>query len=218
MREIMIKELRLSASALSYLFIAFGLMFFVPGYPILCGVFFVTLGIFQSFQSAREANDILFSAAAAPSPKRDVVKGKYLFVCFIELCSLLVMGIAVIIRMTLLSGSAVYRSNALMNAESLRPRHGVSHLRALQPFSSAAFLRRRISSAAPSSHISSCPLYASVSARRCIIFPGLEALNAFGTEHLPLQLSLLALGIAAYALITWLSFKGACRNFEKIDL
>ena len=52
MREIMIKELRLSASALSYLFIAFGLMFFVPGYPILCGVFFVTLGIFQSFQSA----------------------------------------------------------------------------------------------------------------------------------------------------------------------
>ena len=96
MREIMIKELRLSASALSYLFIAFGLMFFVPGYPILCGVFFVTLGIFQSFQSAREANDILFSALL-PFAKRDVVKGKYLFVCFIELCSLLVMGIAVII-------------------------------------------------------------------------------------------------------------------------
>ena len=115
MREIMIKELRLSASALSYLFIAFGLMFFVPGYPILCGVFFVTLGIFQSFQSAREANDILFSALL-PFAKRDVVKGKYLFVCFIELCSLLVMGIAVIIRMTLLAGSAVYRSNALMNA------------------------------------------------------------------------------------------------------
>ena len=115
MREIMIKELRLSASALSYLFIAFGLMLFVPGYPILCGVFFVTLGIFQSFQSAREANDILFSALL-PFAKRDVVKGKYLFVCFIELCSLLVMGIAVIIRMTLLSGSAVYRANALMNA------------------------------------------------------------------------------------------------------
>ena len=115
MREIMIKELRLSASALSYVFIAFGLMFFVPGYPILCGVFFVTLGIFQSFQSAREANDILFSALL-PFAKRDVVKGKYLFVCFIELCALLVMGIAVIIRMTILSGSAVYRSNALMNA------------------------------------------------------------------------------------------------------
>ena len=62
MRNIMIKELRLSASVLSYLFIIFGLMFFIPGYPILCGVFFVTLGIFQSFQNARETNDILFSA------------------------------------------------------------------------------------------------------------------------------------------------------------
>ncbi len=65
MREIMIKELRLSASALSYLFIAFGLMFFVPGYPILCGVFFVTLGIFQSFpERTGGQRHSLFRAAA----------------------------------------------------------------------------------------------------------------------------------------------------------
>ena len=40
----MIKELRLSASALSYLFIAFGLMFFVPGYPILCAPALARIG------------------------------------------------------------------------------------------------------------------------------------------------------------------------------
>ena len=61
MSNILRKEMRLSASVLSYLFISFGFMFFIPGYPILCGVFFVTLGIFQSFQNAREANDIIFS-------------------------------------------------------------------------------------------------------------------------------------------------------------
>ena len=55
------KEMKLSASVLSYLFIAFGLMFFLPGYPILCGVFFVTLGIFYSFQNSRETNDIIYS-------------------------------------------------------------------------------------------------------------------------------------------------------------
>ena len=49
-------------------------MTLLPGYPILCGVFFITLGIFQSFQSAREANDIVFSALL-PIAKRDVVKG-----------------------------------------------------------------------------------------------------------------------------------------------
>ena len=62
MKYILKKEMALSASILSYLFIIFGLMFFIPGYPILCGVFFVTLGIFQSFQNAREATDIVFSA------------------------------------------------------------------------------------------------------------------------------------------------------------
>jgi len=37
MRNIMLKEIKLSASPLAFLFIAFGLMFFIPGYPILCG-------------------------------------------------------------------------------------------------------------------------------------------------------------------------------------
>ena len=73
MRNVLRKEMRLSASVLSYLFILFGLMFFLPGYPVLCGAFFVTLGIFQSFQTAREANDIVFSALL-PIAKRDIVK------------------------------------------------------------------------------------------------------------------------------------------------
>ena len=82
MRNILLKEVKLSASILSFLFILFGLMFFLPGYPVLCGVLFVTLGIFQSFQNAREANDTVFSALL-PIAKRDVVKGKYLFTCSI---------------------------------------------------------------------------------------------------------------------------------------
>ena len=32
-KSIMIKEMKLSASCLSYWFILFGLMFFLPGYP-----------------------------------------------------------------------------------------------------------------------------------------------------------------------------------------
>ena len=90
MRNILLKELKLSASPLAYFFIAFGLMFLVPGYPILCGAFFVTLGLFQSFQAAREANDIVFSALL-PIAKRDVVRGKYLFVCLIEACGWILM-------------------------------------------------------------------------------------------------------------------------------
>ena len=95
MRNIMLKEIKLCASPLPFLFILYGLMFFLPGYPVLCGVFFVTLGLFQSFQTAREANDIVFSALL-PIAKKDVVKGKFLFVCFIEACGLSLMLLAVI--------------------------------------------------------------------------------------------------------------------------
>ena len=217
MRNILRKELRLSASVLSYLFIAFGLMFFLPGYPILCGVFFVTLGIFQSFQNARETNDILFSALL-PIAKRDIVKGKYLFVCCVELCALLLMGIAVALRMTVLSEVTAYRTNALMNANCFALglawflfglfnavfvggffKTAYKFLRPFVTYLVLAFLTIGVGEALHH-------------------FPGLEALNAFGTAHMGLQLSLLALGIAAYLLLTLASCAWACRRFETIDL
>ena len=115
MNTLLKKEMQLSALLLTYLFIGFGFMTLVPGYPILCGVFFVCLGIYQSFQSAREANDIVYSALL-PVAKRDVVRGKYLFSVMIELAGFLGMALLTLLRMTLLSDSAIYRQNALMNA------------------------------------------------------------------------------------------------------
>ena len=105
-------------------------MTLLPGYPILYGVFFITLGIYQSFQNARESNDIVFSALL-PIAKRDVVKAKYQFSVLIELCGFFMMAILTIVRMTILSGSAVYHRNALMNRQhiGLRLRHLLRDLR-----------------------------------------------------------------------------------------
>ena len=86
-----------------------------PGYPILVGSFFVCLGLFQSFQTAREANDLTYTALL-PVEKRDVVRAKYAFCCFIEICYFTLTGAVTLIRMTLLSNAAVYRNNVLMNA------------------------------------------------------------------------------------------------------
>ena len=49
-------------------------------------------------------------------------------------------------------------------------------------------------------------------------FPGLAAVNAFGFEHILLQLALFAAGAACYAVLTLIAFKNSCKNFEKIDL
>ncbi len=217
MRNIMIKELKLSASYLSYLFILFGLMFFIPGYPILCGVFFVTLGIFQSFQNARETNDILFSALL-PIAKRDVVKGKYIFVCFIELCSLILMGIAVIFRMTLFAGASVYRTNALMNANCFAFGLAFFIFGLFNAVFVGGFFKTAYKFGRPFVTYIVVAFLTICIGEALHHLPGLERLNAFGTEYLPIQLSLLLAGIFAFLIITWISYRKSCKRFEKIDL
>lgn len=209
--------MRLSASLLSFLFIPFGLMFFLPGYPILCGVFFVTLGIFQSFQNAREANDMVFSALL-PISKRDVVKGKYLFTCAIELCGILLMTIAVVFRMTLLSCAAVYRSNALMNANLFALGMAFIGFGLFNLIFVGGFFKTAYRFGRPFVGYTITVFLTICIAEALHHFPGLGFLNAFGTEHFAVQLLLLGIGAAFYLAVTVLSCKKACKHFEKIDL
>lgn len=84
MNKLLKKELRLTAAPITYFFLTFALMTLIPGYPILVGRFFITLGIFYTFQMARESNDILYTALL-PCKKQDVVRAKYTFCVLIEL-------------------------------------------------------------------------------------------------------------------------------------
>ena len=217
MRNILKKEMRLSASILTYLFIPFGLMFLLPGYPILCGAFFVTLGIFHSFQSAREANDTVFSALL-PIAKRDIVKGKYLFVCLVEAGAFMLMALSAALRETVFSEAGTYKANALMNANGFALGmalviFGLFNLIFVGGFFNTAYKFAK-------------PFVAFVIACFLVIFvsealhhvPGLERLNASCTEEMLLQMLLLAAGIIICFLLTAASYAGACRKFENIDL
>ena len=217
MNNLLRKEMRLSASILSYLFIPFGLMFLLPGYPILCSAFFVSLGLFQSFQSAREANDIVFSALL-PVAKRDVVKGKYLFVCLIEACALALMAVCVVLRMTVFSSSVVYRSNALMNANGFALGTAFVIFGLFNLIFVGGFFKTAYKFARPFVGFIIAAFLAVFLAEALHHIPGLERLNAFGTDHMALQMILLAGGIVVYLLMTFLSFRKACRDFERIDL
>lgn len=217
MRKLLYKEMKLSASVLSYLFIPFGFMFLVPGYPILCGAFFVTLGIFQSFQAARETNDILFSALL-PVAKKDVVRGKYLFVCLIEAAALLLMGGCVLLRTTVLAGAEAYRANALMNANCFALGAAFVIFGLFNAIFVGGFFRTAYKFTRPFVAFIAAAFLTVGAAEALHHIPGLEALNAFGTERLGLQLLLLAGGVLFYLAATALSCGIACRRFEKIDL
>lgn len=217
MNALLRKEMRLSASILSYLFIAFALMTLLPGYPILCGVFFITLGLFQSFQNAREANDIVYSALL-PVAKRDVVKGKYRFSILIELIGVLIMAALTVVRMTVLADSPVYRHNALMTANPFFLGMALLIFGMFNAIFIGGFFKTAYKFSKPFVTYIIAAFLTIIAAEALHYFPGLEALNAFGFDHIGLQLALLLGGALLYAALTLLSYNKACADFEKIDL
>ena len=217
MNALLRKEMRLSASILSYLFIGFAFMVLLPGYPILCGVFFITLGLFQSFQNAREANDIVYSALL-PVAKHDVVRGKYLFSILIELAGFLIMAVLTIVRMTALADSPVYRQNALMNANPFFLGMALLIFGMFNAIFIGGFFKTAYKFSKPFVTYIIAAFLVIIFAEALHYFPGLEALNAFGFDHIGLQLALLLCGALLFTALTRLSYKKACDNFEKIDL
>lgn len=217
MRNILIKEMKLSASVLTYLFIAFGLMFFLPGYPVLCGAFFVSFGIFQSFQNSREANDIVYSALL-PVSKKKVVLGKYLFASFIELCGFTLMLIATLIRMTVLADAVAYRTNTLMNANFFALGVALLIFGLFNLCFIGGFFRTAYKFAGPFIVSITVIMLVIGVAETLHHLPALEALNSFGFDNIGLQSVLLASGFVLWLILTYISYKISCRNFEKIDL
>lgn len=217
MRNILRKEVRLCTLPIVCLFVFFGLMFLFPGYPVLCGAFFLTLGLYQNFRYARECNDLMFSVLL-PIAKRDVVKGKFAFACIAEMCCFALMLISVIVRMTVLSDAPIYRENALMNANLFAlgmalVLFGIFNLVFIGSFFKTGYQTGR-------------PFLAYMVFCFCVIaisealhhIPGMEILNAFGFEHFGLQIGLFAAGAICFAGLTILSFRKSCYRFERIDL
>lgn len=217
LKKLLKKEMKLAASPLSYIFTAFGLMAFLPGYPILVSSFFVCLGLFQSFQSAREANDITYTALL-PVAKSDVVRAKYAFCLAVELCYFILTSVAVLVRMTLLSEAAVYRNNALMNANPVYLGFVLLILGLFNRIFVGGFFKTAYKFAKPFVAFVVAAFLTVGIGETLFHIPTLSALNAFGFTHIGLQTSIFTAGIAAFSLLTAISIRRAIKTFEKIDL
>lgn len=216
MNALLRKEMRLTAHILSYVFIVFAFMTLVPGYPILCGAFFITLGIFQSFQSAREANDIVYSALL-PIAKHDVVKGKYQFSIMVEMCGFAIMAIMTIIRMTVFADVEVYTHNALMNANLFFLGMALVVFGLFNMVFIGGFFKTAYKLSPFVTYIIAAFVTIGI-AETLHHIPGLESVNAFGFDDIALQICLLIAGIVIFNVMTFLSYRKSCSDFEIIDL
>jgi len=216
MNNILKKEFTISASPITYFFILFGLMFFLPGYPVLVSVVFVTLGIFKSFQNYRESNDFVFSSLL-PISKKDIVKGKYLFSIIIEGLGFLLMLSATLVRMTLLKDVTVYRNNALMNTNLFTLGAGLFLFGLFNLIFIGIFFKTAYK-------FSPFVIYLILAFLVIGIFeslhyiPPMENINAFGFDHLLLQLVSFFTGLLSYLILTYISYRYAYHRFEKVDL
>ena len=216
MKNLLIKDFRLSASALTYAFLAASLMTMLPGYPILMGAFFVCLGIFHSFQNGRETNDILYTVLL-PVPKGDVVRAKYAFSCAFQLISFLLMAVLTVLRMSLLGKAEVYCANALMNAGPLF----LTFVLLIYAAFNAVFLRRFFRTAyqigIPFLTFGIVTLLLIAAGESLHFFPGMEFLNTPSGERLGLQILILGISAVIYVLATWLSCQFSIKRFEQLD-
>ena len=217
MKNLLKKEGRLAALPLTYCFFAFGFMALLPGYPILLAAFFVCLGLFQTFQTAREANDLLYTALL-PIRKADAVKGRYLFCALIELGAFAISAACTLVRMTALKDAAVYRQNALMTANFVY----LGFLLLVYGCFNAVFVRGFFKSGGgllkPFLAFGVLAFLIVAVGEALHFIPALSAGNAFGFERPGLQSACLAAGACLFALLTLAAEKSAEKAFEKVDL
>ncbi len=217
MKSLLNKEIRLAASPLSWFFLAAALMTMLPGYPILMSAFFICMGLFQSFQNAREANDVLYTALL-PVKKRDYVRAKYAFCCLIEMIGFLLCSALTAVRVIFLSTAPAYIGNALMNATPVYLAFILLIFTAFNTLFIGGFFRTGYRLGMPFLSFSVATFLIVAVGEALQHVPGLTFLHSPAVERPALQYSALAGAAAVYAVSTILACRRAERRFERIDL
>ena len=215
MKNLLNKELRLSAHPLSYLFLVFSLMALIPGYPILLGAFFICFGLFQTFQNGRETNDVLYSVLL-PIGKKDVVKARYIFVCLIQIIASLLMAGLTALRMVFFASAAPYVNNAMMNSNPVFLAWTLLIFALFNTLFVGLFYKTAYKFGKPFVAFIVASMLVVCIAEVLHHLPGLEFLNTL--DRLPLQLMLMLFALVIFVLATIISCRTAQRNFELLDL
>ena len=215
MKLLLNKEIRLTASPLTWFFLLFSAMTMLPGYPILVGAFFICLGIFYSFQFGREFNDTLYTALL-PVEKKDVVRAKFAFSVLIELLALALMSVLTALRMALLQSAAPYTANPMMNANLAYLGYALIVFALFNALFLPGFFKTAYVIGRPFIAFCVVSFLAIALAETLHHLPGLAALNSTGAEAL--QLPVLLCGAALYPLLTLFSLRRSERRFENVDL
>ena len=217
MKNLLYKEFLLSTPLLTFLFLGFTAMTFIPGYPILCGAFFVCFGIFQSYQMGREDNDILYTVLL-PVPKSDAVKSKYAVAVVLQMIAFAIFAVFTCLRMIFLSDAEVYRTNALMGANPVFLAFVLLIFAAFNVIFIGGFFRTAYQFGKPFVIFIIVNFTIIGAAEALHYLPGLGWMNTLDFSNAAQQIPVLLAAAVLYAAATAFSCKISQTRFEKIDL
>lgn len=217
MKNLLYKELRLATPPLTFLFLGFTAMTFIPGYPILCGAFFVCFGIFQSYQNSRTDNDILYTVLL-PVKKSDAVKAKYAAAVTVELIAFCLFTAFTCARMMWLSDSSIYKTNALMGANPVFLAFVLLIFTAFNVVFVGGFFRTAYHYGKPFIAFLIVTFALIGLAETLHHLPGLGWLNGLDLSCAGKQLPVLLAAAAVYSFATAYACRAAQKRFKKIDL
>lgn len=216
MKKLLRKEFCFTALPLTYFFLLFALMTMIPGYPILVGTFFVCMGIFQTFQSAREQNDILYTVLM-PVAKTDAVKARYYFVACIQMIFFVISTLLTIIRMTLFGQDQVYLNNPMMNANPIYLGYILLIFVLFNWIFVNGFCKTAYNTGRPFLMYGAASFVLIGIAETIHHLPGMAWMNT-GNEGLLSQCLFLVCAAVIYIVAGSLCIRQSCRSIEKIDL
>ena len=215
MAKLLRKEFALFAHPTSWMFLAFGAMMLIPGYPMYLPIFFASLGLFYACLSARENNDLYYTLLL-PVRKRDAVRARGLYFALMEL-----LQAAACVPFAILRGALKIGPNSA--GMDVNPAlFGLALL--MMGLFNLLFLPRLYKNPAAVGKpflIVSIWVFVYILAAEacCFVVPFFrDVLDTPDPQHLGAKLAVLFVGAALFALLTALGVRRAEGIFEKVDL
>jgi hypothetical protein len=215
MKNLLYKELKLVINPLFYLIALTGVLLLIPQWPYLIAMmyfFFITVP--NVFQTGKVANDIGFTVML-PVRKSDVVKARLYAIAFLELVQ-----IAVAVPFAILNNALYPQGNFMIDANIAFfgltfAMYGLFNLVFFPMFYRTAY---KMGGAIIAS-ILAAVLFATAAETMALMIPSAASvLDGISQAALVRQLPVLAVGIAVFAVFSWLAYRVSARRFERVDL
>ena len=214
MIKLLKKEFILTASPITYAFLAFVFMAFVLNYPIALVGFFICYGIFHTFQFGREFNDITYTLIL-PVKKSDVVKSKFLFTIVIQMIAFVLLVGIVLLKMFVLPQDTSVENN-LTNANL----SFLGYVLLIYAIFNLVFLNMYFKSGVKIGvPFLVFAILSMLIIAVTVILPFIPALSLLNTTYFNVyQFIPLGVGIVSYVGLTAISLKASIKAFDKVDL